>query len=50
MREKQGYNLDEISFEDSCLLVARMLKMVKDKDNLFTCMNDHIKFSIPRFY
>jgi len=36
------YNLDKFSDEEADLIVARMLKMVKEKDNLFTCISDHI--------
>jgi hypothetical protein len=42
MEKITGYNLDIISEENSDIIVARMLRMVKDNDAMFTCISDHI--------
>ena len=42
MSELTGYNLDAISEENADIIVARMLKMVKDNDAMFTCISDQI--------
>ena len=42
MDKVTGYNLDAISEENADIIVARMLKMVKDNDPMFTCISDQI--------
>ena len=42
MSKVTGYNLDVISDEQADNIVARMLKMVKEQDALFTCISDSI--------
>jgi hypothetical protein len=42
MEKITEYNLDIISEENSDIIVARMLRMVKDNDAMFTCISDHI--------
>ncbi|MDO6813798.1 hypothetical protein [Tenacibaculum soleae] len=42
MGKVTGYNLDAVSEEESNNIVARLLKMIKEKDALFTCISDHI--------
>jgi hypothetical protein len=42
MSKITGYNLDKISDEEADLIVARMLKMVKEQDVMFTCISDQI--------
>ena len=46
MDKVTGYNLDKISDEEADIIVARMLKMVKEKDSLFTCISDSIIFDL----
>lgn len=42
MSKVTGYNLDVISDEKADEIVVRMLKMIKEKDSLFTCISDSI--------
>ena len=42
MNKVQNYSLDIISEEEANIIVGRMLKMVHDKDAMFTCITDHI--------
>lgn len=46
MEKVTGYNLDAISDEQADNIVARMLKMVKEKDSLFTCISDSIIYDL----